>query len=180
MGIASPKGVVAIRVDQIGHAFILAFFAAAVQGLDANNALKRRTVFIVLNQADSRPSRMTRHSHPAHARHFVNQLLSPQPDIGEVEALQHGVIDPIHQHVTVLGFDLRGFEDQQAILIFKRPVVAPGVELAVFGQHEAVQRPFVAFTGQPLEVCLNRRAAVVRGFRMQVKVNDSCHRKKAP
>ena len=79
-------------------------------------------------------------------------------------------VDTKHEHVSVVGLDLAGLQDQQAELILQGPVVRLGVEEAVLGEHEPVQGKPLA--PDPLAVVLNLGATVVRDDGVAVQIED--------
>ena len=84
------------------------------------------------------------------------------------------VVDAEHEHVAVVGLDLAGLEDQQAVLVLEGAVVALGVELAVLGEHDAVERQLLA--PDPLAVVVDLGPAVVGAHRVGVEVEDHAGR----
>ena len=98
----------------------------------------------MLAQPDVGAPRMTRDATPPIARDFVDHFLRGQADVGEIEARGHLVGDAEHQHVAVIGLDLRGLQHQDAEVVFERAVVGVAIELAMLGQDDTVERAFGA------------------------------------
>src|SRR5262249_35428896 len=78
----------------------------------------------------------------------------------------------VDQHVTVVGLDLRGVQDEESVPVLQVAEIAPGIELAVLGEHDAVERALVALALQQLQVRLDRRPAVVRAIRVQMQIEN--------
>src|SRR5208282_5943918 len=128
---------------------------------------------VMLAQPDVGAPRVARHHQTAHRGDLVDHLLRGQPDVGEVEAARDAVVDAEHQHVAVVGFDLRGPQDQHPVLVFERAVVGVPVELAMLREDDSIQRPLVPSELDPVEVGLYRCAAVLGCFAVTVKIKDS-------
>ena len=91
-------------------------------------------------------------------------------DVAEVERGAQRVVHAEHQHVAVVGFDLARLQNRQIELFGERGVVGLGVELAVFGQHETVDRNVAR--AYPLAVVAHLRATVVGFDRVGVQIED--------
>ena len=78
--------------------------------------------------------------------------------------------------MAVVRLDLRGVEDQESVPVLERAVVARRIELAVLGEHDAVERPLGALPLEDLQVRFDRRAAVVRELGMEMEVEDHAGR----
>ena len=109
---------------------------------------------------DRRPAGMAGDGDAAELLDVGDELLGVEAHVGEVEALEHGVVDAVDEHVAVVGLDLRSLEDADAVLVLEVAVVAVGVELAVLGQHQTVDRQHVLLLEQPLQVADHGGAAV--------------------
>ncbi len=118
---------------------------------------------------------MARHRDSAHPRNFVDQFLRVQPDVGEIEAPRHLLGHAEDQHVAVVGLDFGSLEHHQAELVLERTVVGAGVELAMLGEHDTVDGALLVAQFDPVEVGLQRRAAVFGGFAVAVQVEDCGH-----
>ena len=115
---------------------------------------------------------MARERDPTQPVDFAEQLLGGEPNVAEVETREDVLVDAVDEHVTVVGLDLGRVQDEEAIAVFERPVLPPQVELPVLRQHDAVERSFVAFAGEELQVRLDRCAAVVRKLGVEVEIED--------
>src|SRR5204862_127225 len=100
------------------------------------------------------PRRLTCHSPPR-----------PEVDRAVATALQlaHQVLDGAD-----LALELGRADANEAHQVR----VAAGVELAVLGEHDAVERALRALALEELEVCLDRSPAVVGELRVEVQVED--------
>ena len=172
MRIAPAVGAVAVTADQLGHPRVLALLAPPVQRLDGHDPLERRLRLVVRAEPDRRPARVTGERDAAQAVDLADHLLRGQADVPEVEAGDDVGVDAVDQHVAVVGLDLGGVEDEDAIPVLERPVVARRIELAVLGEDDAVERALLALALQELQVGFDRRAAVVRELGVEVKVED--------
>jgi hypothetical protein len=74
--------------------------------------------------------------------------------------------------VTVVGLDLRRGQDQDAVAILERMILARRVELAVLGQHDAVERTLLVLALHELQIGLDGGAAVVRELGMEMQVEN--------
>src|SRR5262249_41924936 len=78
----------------------------------------------------------------------------------------------VDQDVTVVGLDLGGIQDQQAVAVLQLAEVALQIELAVLGEHDAVERSLGPLALQQLQVRLDRRPAVIRALRVQMQIEN--------
>src|SRR5262249_50894552 len=99
-------------------------------------------------------------------------LLRGQPDVAEIESGQDGVVDAVDQHVTVVGLDLGGVQDQKPVAVLQVAEVARRIELPVLGEHDAVQRSLVALALEELQVRFPRRPAVVGAVGVQMQIEN--------
>ena len=111
---------------------------------------------------------MARQGDAAHPPDLADHLLRGEAHVREVEPGQDVPIHPVHEDVAVVGLDLGRVEDQEPVLILQRPVIAVQVELAVLGQHDPIERPLLLLALEELQIRLDRRAAVVGGFGVQM------------
>src|SRR5262249_14532968 len=115
---------------------------------------------------------MTRESDAAQARDLRHHLLRGQTHVREVEAGEDVGVDAVDEHVAVVGLDLGRVQDEEAVAVLERAVVAREVELPVLRQNDAVERPLLALPGQDLQVRLDGRAAVVGELGVEMEVED--------
>src|SRR5262249_28454316 len=101
-----------------------------------------------------------------------DDVLRRQAHVGEVEARQDVVVDAVDQHVAVVRLDLGGVQDEEPVAILQVAEVAPRIELAMLGQHDAVEWPLVAFALEQLQIRLDRRPAVVRAIRVKMEIEN--------
>ena len=94
---------------------------------------------------------MARQRDAAEPRDLADDVLRRQPHVGEVEARQDVVVHAEDQHVAVVGLDLGGVQDEEAVPVLQLAEVARRVELAVLGEHDAVERPLVALALEQLQ-----------------------------
>src|SRR5438876_281395 len=95
-----------------------------------------------------------------------------RPDVPEVEAGEDVLVPAVDEHVPVVGLDLGGGEDEEAVAVLQRAVVAAGVELAVLGEHDAVERALRALALEELQVRLDGSPAVVGELGVEVQIED--------
>src|SRR5215218_1236496 len=174
VGIAAADAAVAVLGRLLDGALVLARDAAAVVDLDHLDAGHRTLVLVVGEQADVLAPRVARSGEPAAACGGVDDVRQRVVDAPEVDGVEEVVVDAEHEAVAVVGLDLAGFQDQQPVLVLQRPVVALGVELAVLGEHDAVERQLLAL--DPLAVVVDLRPSVVGHHRVGVEVEDHAGR----
>src|SRR5438876_1557843 len=170
--VAPTVGPVAEAPDQLRDARVLALLAAAVERLDGDHAIERRLALVVVAEPNRRPTRMAGQGDAAEPGDLRDQLLGREADVGEIEAGEDVAVDAVDQHVAVVGLHLGGVEDEKAVPVLERPVVARRVELAVLGEHDAVERALGALALEHLQVRLDERAAVVRELGVEMQVED--------
>ena len=129
----------------------------------------------MFDQPDGGPTRMARHGDPTPACDLGDDFLGVEVHVLKVKMFEDLVVDAIDQHVAVVSLNLRGLEEQQAVLVFQLVIVGGGVKLPVLGEHQPLDGTLVTLAGQPFEIRLDRGAAIVRRFRVEVKVQNTCH-----
>ena len=78
--------------------------------------------------------------------------------------------------MAVVGFDLTGFQDQEAKFIFQGAIVGGIVKEAMLGQDEAVKRNL--FSLDPLAVVFDLGPAVIGDDGMTVKIKNHASTKR--
>src|SRR5262249_18114016 len=172
VGVAATEAGVAVSLHQLVDAGVLALLAAAVQRLDGDHAVQRALGLVVRAQPHVRTSRVAGQRDPSEPVHLADELLRRQADVGEVEAGEDVRVHAVDQDVTVVGLDLGGIQDQQAVAVLQLAEVALQIELAVLGEHDAVERSLGPLALQQLQVRLDRRPAVVRALRVQMQIEN--------
>src|SRR5581483_2330877 len=94
----------------------------------------------MLVKADIWAAGMARDGNSAHSRNLVDQLLRVEPDVGEIESPEDVIVDAVHQHVAVVGFDLRSAQHHDAVLVFEMAIVGGAIELAMLRKDDSVER----------------------------------------
>src|SRR5205809_4969192 len=170
--VAAPVGLVTVAADQLLDPLVLALPAAAADRLDGDHALQRRLGLVVCAEPDGRPPGMAGQRDAAQAGDLADQLLRGQADVPEVEAGEDVLVHAVDEHVPVVGLDLGGGEDEEAVAVLQRAVVAARVELAVLGEHDAVERALRALALEELQVRLDGSPAVVGELGVEVQIED--------
>ena len=94
-------------------------------------------------------------------------------DVGEVDSGRQLLGHPVDQKVAAIGVELGAFEDEQVVVVSELRVVLVEVELAMFGQDEAVDPVALAPDhARPLYELLHRSARVVGRSRVRMKVEE--------
>ena len=144
--------------------------AAAVEGFDDAHARRRTERFDVRGHADAFAARVARHRDGAVSFARIDDGRERQMDVVEIECGAQCIADAEHEHVAVFGLDFARLQDRQVEFPREFAVIGLGVELPVFGQHEAVDRNVAR--PDPLAVVAHLRASIVGFDRVGVQIED--------
>src|SRR5713226_6431512 len=114
MAIGAANRAVAVFLDELNTALVLALTRAAIEHFDCEHVLERRFLGVMLAEADVRASGMTWNCDTAHPADFVDHFLRRQMHVGEIEAAGHLAGHAEDEDMAVVGFDFGRFEDEDA------------------------------------------------------------------
>ena len=103
----------------------------------------------------------------------LNQLAAVHFDVAEVNVPGQAGGDVVHQHMAEAGVQLGALEDEDAVLGGQLGIVNVEIELAMLGEHDAVDgEAALAEDVNPFEVLFDGGAGIVgrHGVAVQVEV----------
>ena len=115
MRITAANAQVALRRCAVEGNLVFIVATAAIVDFNDLNALWHAERLGMGKHAHLGSTRMTRHCDGAVIICCLNDVLEHVIDAGKIECLRERLGNAIHQHVTILGFNLAGFQDDEII-----------------------------------------------------------------